>query len=88
VVGGLAPNTNYYFVVTAVNDCAPSSASNELSTGGAVLGAATGEVLGASTDQLAATGGDYTILRLLFASSAFLAVFLLGRRFLAKNEQK
>ncbi len=88
VVGGLDPNTNYYFVVTAVNDCAPSSASNELSTGGAVLGAATGGVLGASTDTLAATGDDYLILRLLFASSAFLATFLLGRRFLPKNGRK
>jgi len=70
VVGGLDPNTNYYFVVTAVNDCAPSSASNELSTGGAVL------------------GDDYIIFRLLFASTAFIATFLLGLRYLPKNEQK
>ena len=87
VVGGLVPNTNYYFVVTAVNDCATSSASSELSTGGAVLGAATGQVLGASTDTLAQAGKDRLALRLLVTSLAVLATFLLGTRLLPKNEK-
>ena len=46
-IGALDPNTQYYFVVYAVNDCMPSEAS----IGGQVLGASTGSVLG-----LAATG--------------------------------
>lgn len=50
-VGGLDPGKNYCFVVRGVNDCAPGPLSNELCSGGQVLGAAIGEgqVLGLST---------------------------------------
>jgi len=56
-IGGLDPNATYYFVVRAIRDCMPGDSSGQSSTGGQqVLGASTGDVLGASTDVLAATG--------------------------------
>jgi hypothetical protein len=65
-IGGLDPNSAYYFVIRAVNDCAPSEASNEVSSGvvngGQILGAAIGpqgNVLGTSTTELAATGSTW-----------------------------
>ncbi len=54
-VGGLDPGTNYCFIVRAVNDCAPSDASNEIcmgEPGGQVLGATTLADTGSFTDQL------------------------------------
>ncbi len=60
VIGGLDPNATYYFQVRAVNDCMPGDGSGDGSTGGQVLGTSTsiggGEVLGATTDVLGATG--------------------------------
>lgn len=84
VVGGLDPNTTYYFVVYAVNDCAPSGPSNE-NFGGQVLSAQTGEVLGATTDTLAPTGEDHTVARLLMALFSGVVTFKLGSRYLLKN---
>lgn len=50
-VGELDPGKNYCFAVRGVNDCAPGPLSNEVCSGGQVLGAAIGEgqVLGLST---------------------------------------
>jgi hypothetical protein len=47
-VSELDPGSNYCFAVRAVNDCAPSSLSNEICTG-VVLGAVAPQVLGLST---------------------------------------
>ena len=54
-VGGVGTGAGYCFAVRAVNDCAPGDLSNEICVGG-VLGAATGQVLGATT--LAETGSS------------------------------
>lgn len=63
VVGGLDPNASYYFQVRAVNDCMPGDPSSEQSAG-QVLGAAIGggEVLGATTDVLGATGSASSVI--------------------------
>lgn len=63
-VGGLGSG-DYCFIVRAVNDCAPSSLSNERCTG-AVLGVA--KVLGVTT--LGPTGS--------FQDSLFLVLFMIG----------
>jgi len=50
IVSGLTPGVTYYFVVLAVNDCAPGPYSNEASAaagGGLVAGAVAGAVTGA-----------------------------------------
>jgi hypothetical protein len=67
-IGALDPNQKYYFVVRALNDCMPGDPSNEKATnrGGAVLGATSGQVLGESTESLAATGSHEGI-RAIFA---------------------
>jgi len=64
-IGSLDPNTQYYFVVYAVNDCMPSLPSS----GGQVLGASTANVLG-----LAATGNLQTIV--LVGSIGFTSTLL------------
>lgn len=77
VIGGLDPNANYYFQITAINDCKPGDPSGNNSTGGQVLGASTsiggGQVLGASTDVLGATGN---INEMIAISLSFLGSIL------------
>ncbi len=81
-VGGLASNTNYYFVVRAVNGCTPGDPSGEKSIGGGqVLGASTStgdQVLGASTDRLAATGRSANLSSWLLATSVTLLLLAGG----------
>ena len=83
-IGGLAANTNYYFVVRAVNGCTPGDPSGEKSIGGGqVLGASTstgGQVLGASTDSLAATGrfANLNLSSLLLATGVTLLLLAGG----------
>lgn len=76
-IGGLDANATYYFVVRAIRDCMPGDNSGQSSTGGQqVLGTTTssGQVLGASTDVLAATGnGIQTIALSLSILSGILA---------------
>lgn len=87
-IGSLNPNVTYYFVVRAANDCTPGDPSNELSTkGGAVLGASTSRVLGASTDRLAFTG-DLFFPRLVLSIVAGVDFFVLGKVFLLPNETR
>lgn len=53
-IGNLQPKVNYCFAVRAVNDCAPSSLSNEKCSGGGVARVLGATVLGAtgSVDEL------------------------------------
>lgn len=79
-VSGLTVGQRYSFVVRGVNDCMPGDPSNTLSTGGSVLGASTGQVLGAST--MAGTGVvNQTIAMIL---SAFGSVSVLASRLVKK----
>lgn len=88
-VGGLAANTNYYFVVRAINGCTPGDPSVEKATGGQVLGSSVGgQVLGASTDVLAATGSFASMWTYVVASLSALAVFSLGYVLLNHGKSK
>jgi len=80
-VGGLDPNSSYYFVVTAINDCMPGERSNEVSVSNVqVLGISASQsgegdsVLGLTT-ELASTGSIAYLLKgistLLLATMAF-----------------
>lgn len=62
---------------------APQSSSN---TSGASTGSTGGQVLGASTNTLGATGSNYQLAQMLIAISAALFVFLLGQAYMRKNE--
>jgi hypothetical protein len=54
---------------------------------GKVLGAKTeGQVLGASTDTLAATGSNFQLIRMLIAGTAAIILFLLGYNRSRANE--
>lgn len=76
VIGGLDPGATYSFKVYGVNGCMPGDPSGDSSTGG-VLGASTGggDVLGASTDTLAATGSFAQKQNALIAVSSGLLTF-------------
>jgi len=68
----LDPNTFYYYEVYAVNICMPS----EPSSGGQVLGAPTGGVLG-----LAATGNlELIVAYLTIGAASIIAGILLKKR--------
>lgn len=76
-VGGLNPDTTYYFAVKAVNGCTPGPFSNELSNtsgrGGAVLGAA--------TEGFAGTGDSVSLYRLVAVGLlALLLGYKIGRQ--------
>jgi len=73
-VGALNPNQIYYFTIRAVNVCAPSDPSNQVSSNGNVLGTSTNsQVLGASTVKLANTG-SFETARLIASVAASLVV--------------
>lgn len=94
-VGGLAPNTNYFFVVRAINDCQPGDESNEVSigtSGGQVLGISSetggrGQVLGLSTESLAATGSIFEIIRLIGALTTGLVGFKIVSNVISDDKQ-
>jgi hypothetical protein len=82
-IGGLDPNATYYFSVRAINDCMPGDSSNEGSTGGQVLGAASiggGEVLGATTDVLGATGTIQEIVAIAFSLVGSMASYVVYKK--------
>lgn len=70
-INALDPNTRYYFVVRAVNNCMPSDESST----GQVLGAATGQVLG-----LANTGDSALVITIISLACLTLALSVLARR--------
>lgn len=71
-VGALNPRLKYYFDVRAVNDCMPSGSSTN---------SGQGQVLGASTTVLAATGSDLILPRLFFGILTGGVTFFLAKKF-------
>ena len=68
-INALNPKLKYYFDVRAVNDCMPSNPSNN-----------PGQVLGARTTALAATGSDLALPRLIFGIITAGVTFSLAKK--------
>src|SRR3972149_185838 len=79
-INALSPNQPIWIQVAARNDCSIGTYGEAKLIGGG------GQVLGASTDTLAATGSNDQFVRYIVASTVALLVFLLGKVLLRGNE--
>jgi hypothetical protein len=81
-INALPANQSVWVQVAARNECQIGNYGASKQVGGVSVS----RVLGASTDTLAATGSFDQFIRILFAATATLFVFLLGKALLRSNE--